>query len=74
MVQVSSMSSVLRVLQNDPFDVNDLEEAADKFDFRVNVSNNDTVEGVNITSVRDCFDFLPTFPGVFSGGRTIDLP
>ncbi len=74
MVQISSMSSVLTVLQNNLFDVNDLEEAADKLDFGVDVDNNDTVEGVNTASVRDCFDFLPNFPGVFSGDRTIDLP
>ena len=74
MVQTSSMSSVLTVLLNNPFDVNDLEEAADKFDFGVDVNDNDTVEGVDTTSVRDRFDFLPTFPGVFSGDRTIDLP
>ena len=74
MVQTSSMSSVLTVLLNNPFDVNDLEEAADKFDFGVDVNDNDTVEGVDTTSVRDRFDFLPTFPGVFSGNRTINLP
>jgi hypothetical protein len=68
------MSSVLRVLQNDPFDVNNLEEAADKFDFGVNVDDDDMVEGVNTASVRDCFDFLPTFPGIFSGNRRINLP
>jgi hypothetical protein len=68
------MLSVLTVLQNNPFNVNNLEEAVDKFDFRVNVNNNDTVEGVDTASVRDCFGFLPTLPGVFSGDRTIDLP
>jgi hypothetical protein len=41
------MSSVLTVLQNDPFDVNNLEEVGNKFNFRVGVDNNDTVEGVN---------------------------
>jgi hypothetical protein len=51
-----------------------LEEAADKFDFEVDINDNDTVEGVNTASVRDRFDFLPTFPGVFSGNRTINLP
>ncbi len=74
MVQTSSMSSVLTVLLNNPFDVNDLEEAADKFDFGVDVNDNDTVEGVDTTSVRDRFDFLPTFLGIFSGSRTINLP
>ncbi len=43
MVQGSSNSSVLTVLQNDPFDVNNLEEAADKFDFGVDVDDDDTV-------------------------------
>jgi hypothetical protein len=66
--------SDLTVLQNNPFNVNNLEEAADKFNFGVDVNNNDTVEGVNAASVRDRFDFLPTFPGVFSGNRTISLP
>jgi hypothetical protein len=73
-VQISSMSSVLTVLQNNPFDVNDLEEAADKFDFGVDIDDDDTVEGVDTASVRDRFDVLPTFPGIFSGNRTIDLP
>jgi hypothetical protein len=73
-VQISSMSPVLMVLQNDSFDVNDLEEATDKFDFGVKVDDNDTVEGVNTASVRDRFDFLPTFPGIFWGDRTIKLP
>ncbi len=73
MVQILSMSSVLTMLQNNPFDVNNLEEAADKFDFRVDVDNDDMVEGVDTTSVRDRFDFLPTFPGTFSGD-TINLP
>jgi hypothetical protein len=68
------MLSVLTVLQNNPFDVNDLEEAADKFNFGFDINNNDTVEGVDTASVRDRFDFLPTFPGVFSGDRTINLP
>ncbi len=62
------------VLQNNPFDINDLEEAADKFNFRVDVDNDDMVEGVDTASVQDRFDFLPTFPGIFSGDRTIDLP
>ncbi len=74
MVQILSMVSVLRVLQNNQFDVNGLEEAADKFDFGVDVEDDDLVEGVDTASVRDCFDFLPTFPSVFSGDRTIDLP
>ncbi len=74
MVQISSMLSVLTVLQNNPFDLNNLEEAADKFDFGVDVNNNDMVEGVDTASVWDCLDFLPTFPGIFSGNRTINLP
>ncbi len=73
MVQISSMSSVFTVLQNYPFDVNDLEEAVDKFDFRFDVDNDDTVKGVGTTSVRDRFDFLPTFPGILLGNRTINL-
>jgi hypothetical protein len=72
-VQISSMSSVLTVLQNNPFDVNNLEEATDKFNFGVDVDGNDMVEGVDTASVWDHFDFLPTFSGVFSGYRTIDL-
>jgi hypothetical protein len=64
-VQILSMLSVLTVLQNNPFDVNDLEEAEDKLNFGVDVNNNDMVEGVNTASVRDHFDFLPTFPGIF---------
>ncbi len=63
--QISSMLSFLTVLQNNPFDVNNLEEAADKFNFGVNVDNDDTVEGVKTASVPDRFDFLPTFPGIF---------
>ncbi len=74
MVQILSMSSLLTVLQNNPFDINDLEEAADKFDFEVDINDDDTVEGVDTASVRDRFDFLPTFPGIFSGDRTIYLP
>ncbi len=73
MVQISSMLSVLMVLQNNPFDVNNLEEAADEFDFGVDVDDDDTVEGVDTASVRDGFDLLPTFPGIFSGDRIIDL-
>jgi hypothetical protein len=73
-VKISSMSSVLTVLQKDLFDVYNLEEAADKFDFRVDIDDHDTIEGVNTASVRDRFDFPPTFPGVFSGDRTINLP
>jgi hypothetical protein len=74
MVQILSMLSVLTVLQNNPFNVNDLEEAADKFNFGVDVDKDDTAEGVDTASVRDRFNFLPTFPGVFSGDRTINLP
>jgi hypothetical protein len=68
------MSSVLTVLQNDLFNVNSLGEAVDKFNFRVDVDDHDTVKGVNTASVQDRFDFLPTFPGIFSGNRTINLP
>jgi hypothetical protein len=73
-MQILSMLSVLTMLQKDRINVNDLEEAADKFNFGVNIDNNDTVEGVDTTSVRDRFDFLPTFLGIFSGNKTIDLP
>jgi hypothetical protein len=54
--------------------INDLEEAADKFDFGVDVDDDDMVEGVHTASVQDRFNFLPTFPGIFSGDRTINLP
>ncbi len=74
MVQISSKSSVLMVMQNNPFDVNDLEEAADKFNFGVDVEDDDRVEGVDAASVQGRFNFLPTFPGIFSGNRTIHLP
>jgi hypothetical protein len=73
-VQISSMSSVLMVVQNYPLDVNNLGEAVEKFDFGVDINDDDTVEGVNTASVQDRFDFLPTFPGIFSDNRTIDLP
>jgi hypothetical protein len=65
------MSSVLTELQNALFGVNNLEEAVDKFDFGVNVNDDDTVKGVDTTSVQDRFNFLPSFPGIFSGYRTI---
>ena len=68
------MSSVLTELQNALFGVNNLEEAVDEFDFGVNVNDDDTVKGVDTTSVQDRFNFLPTFPGIFSGDRTINLP
>ncbi len=42
-VQESSKSSVLTVLQNNPFKVKDMEEAADKFDVGVNVAENNAV-------------------------------
>ncbi len=60
MVQILSMWSVLTVLQKNPFNVNNLQEVADKFHFGVDVDDDDTVEGVDTASVRDCFDFLPT--------------
>ncbi len=69
MVDKSSKSSVRTVLQNDPFEVNNLEEAPDKFDVGVDVNDNDAVEGVNAatTAVQERFDFLSPFPGNFSG-------
>jgi hypothetical protein len=73
-VQIVFKLSVLTVLQNNLFDVNNMEEAADKFDFGVDINKDDMVEGVDTASVRDRFDFLPTFSGIFSGKRTIDLP
>jgi hypothetical protein len=50
-VQASSKSSVLMVLQNDPFEVKDTEEATDKFDVGVDVVDNDVVEGVDAATV-----------------------
>ncbi len=64
MVQILSMLSVLMVLQNNPFDVNNLEEAADKFDFGVNVDDDDMVEGVDTafgTASASCQPFLASF-------------
>ncbi len=47
MVEKLSKWSVRTVLQNNPFEVNDLEEAPDKFDVGVDVDNDDAVEGVD---------------------------
>jgi hypothetical protein len=66
-VQASSKLSVLMVLQNDPFEVKDMEEATDKFDIGLNVVDNNVVEGVNAATVQKRFDSLPPFPGNFSG-------
>ncbi len=73
-VQASSKSSVLMVLQNDPFEVKDTEEATDKFDVGVDVVDNDVVEGVDAATVWERFNSLPPFPGEFSGDWSIKLP
>ncbi len=75
-VEKSSKTSVRTVLLNDPFEVNDLEEAPDKFDIGVDNNDDNAVEGVNAatTAVRQCFNFLSPFPGNFSGDWSIDLP
>ncbi len=67
MVQASSKLSVLTVLQNNPFEVKDMEEATDRSDIGVGVVDNDAVEGVNAATVRERFDSLPPFPSNFSG-------
>jgi hypothetical protein len=61
--------SVHTVLLNDPFEVNNLEEAPDKFDIGVDNNDNNAVEGVNaaMTAVQQRFDFLSPFPEKFSG-------
>ncbi len=57
------------MLLNDPFEVNNLEEAPDKFDVGVDNDDDDAVEGVHAetTALRQRFDFLSPFPGNFSG-------
>ncbi len=72
-------SRVRAVLYNNPFEVNDLEETSvtfdvgvdvddDKFDIRVDVNNDDTVEGVNAAraAVRERLDFLSPVPDELS--------
>ncbi len=72
-------SRVRAVLDNDPFEVNDLEETSVKFEVRVDVDNNkfnvgvdvnddDTVEGVNAAraAIRERFDFLSPVPDKLS--------
>jgi hypothetical protein len=66
-VQALSKSSVLTVLQNDPFKVKGMEEAMDRFDIRINIVDNNAVEGVNTATVQERFDSLPPFPGDLSG-------
>ncbi len=66
-VQASSKLSVLTVLQNNPFEVKDMEEATDKFDVGVDVVDDDAVGGVNAATVQERFDSLPPFPSNFSG-------
>ena len=67
MVEKSSKSSVCTVLQNNPFEVNNLEDAPDKFDVGVNVDIYDAVEGVDAatTAVQERFDFLSHFLEIF---------
>ncbi len=68
MVERSSKSSVRVVLHNNPFEVNNLEETSVKFDDRVSIDNNDTVEGVDAaTAVQERFDILSPFPDELSG-------
>ncbi len=70
---------VRAVLDNDPFEVNDLEETSEKFDVGVNVddekfdvgvdvNNDSTVEGVTaaIAAIRERFDFLSPVPDKLS--------
>jgi hypothetical protein len=66
-VQALSKPSVLMVLQNNPFEVKDMEEATDKFNIGVNVVDDDAVEGVNAANVQERFDSLPPFSSDFSG-------
>jgi hypothetical protein len=66
-VQASSKLSVLTVLQNNPFEVNDMEKATDKFDVGVDIVDDNAVEGVNAVTVREHFNSLPPFPSDFSG-------
>ncbi len=66
---------VCAVLDNDPFEVNDLEELSvkfdigvdvdnDKFDVGVDVNNDSTVEGVTAAraAIQERFDFLSPIP------------
>ncbi len=70
---------VRAVLNNDPFEVNDLEETLvkfnvgvdvddDKFDVGVDVNNNSTVEGVTAAraAIQERFDFLSPVPDELS--------
>jgi hypothetical protein len=66
-VQASSKLSVLTVLQNNLFEIKDMEEALDKFNVGFDVVNDDAVEGVDAATVQDHFDSLPPSPGNFSG-------
>jgi hypothetical protein len=72
-------SRVCAVLDNNPFEVNDLEEMSvkfdvgvnvddDKFNVGVNVNDDDTVEGVNAAraAVQERFDFLSPIPDKLS--------
>jgi hypothetical protein len=80
-------SRVRAVLDNNPFEVNDLEETSvkfgvgvnvnnDKFDIGVDVNDDNTVEGVNAAraAVQECFDFLSPIPDELSSNRLVDLP
>ena len=67
MVQASSKSSVLMVLQNNPLEVKDMEEATDKFNVGGDIVDDNGVEGVNALTVQERFDSLPPFPSNFSG-------
>jgi hypothetical protein len=64
-VQASSKSSVLMVLQNNLFKVKDMEEATDKFDVGVKIVDNNAVEGVDAATVWERFDSLPPFLAIF---------
>jgi hypothetical protein len=70
---------VCAVLDNDPFEVNDLEETSvkfdvrgdidnDKFDVGVNVNDDFTVEGVTAAraAIQECFDVLSPIPDKLS--------
>ncbi len=70
---------VRAVLDNDPFEGNDLEETSvkfdvgvnvddDKFDVRVDVNDDSTVEGVTAAraAIQERFDFLSPVPGKLS--------
>ncbi len=66
-VQALSKPSVLTVLQNNPFEVKDMEEATDKFNVGGDIVDDNGVEGVNALTVQERFDSLPPFPSNFSG-------